>query len=428
MEPHLPLPGASKQPSIVRLELTDTYLQGLRPPPKGQRLTLQDLREPRLFLRVTSTGTCTWSIVGDLPNGQHVRPSLGRWPGLSIGAARRQAIVAAGQLASGINPNEVLQAAKRQREARTGAPTVAGRLAQWRAAKVSDWSDRYRREIERICTKIIEPALGKRPLAETARQDWTGLLASVREQRPGTAAWLYSTYSSFLNFAEAHGWIDTLLLPRKGQSVIAPRLEHRERVLSDIELAAVWQAAGKLSARSSAFVRLLILTGARVSEVAGIAVGEIDRVAGTWTIPADRSKNGISFALPLGPLALAALAAAPPPTGAGPGYGLLGAVRGSALQSPSKVKLALDQLTGIGDWRLHDLRRTYRTNLSRIGVPPQVAERCLNHVTATRLEQTYGRQSFDAEIAAAMLKWQAEVARLVGADGTARKGLHLVAG
>ena len=72
------------------------------------------------------------------------------------------------------------------------------------------WSDRYAAEVARLCTKHLEPKLGKRPLTETVRQDWTALIAQHREKRPATATWLYQIAAAFLTHAEAHGWIATI--------------------------------------------------------------------------------------------------------------------------------------------------------------------------------------------------------------------------
>jgi integrase len=45
----------------------------------------------------------------------------------------------------------------------------------------------------------------------------------------------------------------------------------------------------------------------------------------------------------------------------------------------TQFKLKLDLASGVSDWRLHDLRRTARSLLSRAGVQSDIAERCLGH-------------------------------------------------
>jgi integrase len=360
---------------------------------------------------------------GYLPNGQRVRPTLGEWPSVGIAKARKAVVVTAGDLARGNNPTEARREAKREREARKDMPTVTARLAQWREAKAADWSARYASEVERLCRKIIEPAIGKLLLVETTRSTWADMITAERAERPSTATWLFQLSKAFLNYAEALGWISSNPLPRKGLAVLAPKAESRERVLTDDELIAVWRAADKLNPKLRCFIRLLILTGARVSEVAGLAWGELNLPDGLWALPSTRAKNNQPITLPLNSLALTELQAVLPPDGVGPNHRLLG--RGGALQGISRVKRALDQHSGVTDWTMHDLRRTCRTGLSRIGVPTEHAEAALNHVShRSALVRTYDRHDFGDEVLAALGKWQDEVARLL----RAQRGLHLVVG
>jgi integrase len=235
--------------------------------------------------------------------------------------------------------------------------------------------------------------------------------------------------SSFLNHAEAAGWIPLALLPRKGAATLAPQPSARARVLSDAELADVWTASEGLGEKPRAFVRLLILTAARRDEVAGIRAGEIDLEAGLWRLPAERTKNGQAITLPLGALALAELRAVWPAEPPGPDWRLLGRFAGEAFSGFSRVKARLDgalaeararRAAGAdppAPWRIHDLRRTARTGMTRLGVPKDHAEAALNHVSSrSALERTYDRHDYAPEVLAALRTWQAYVAGLVG-DG-----------
>jgi integrase len=73
----------------------------------------------------------------------------------------------------------------------------------------------------------------------------------------------------------------------------------RERVLSDEEAGAIWRAAGEVPLPFGALVRLLMLTGQRREEVAGMTWTELSEDLTTWTIPATRTKNGIPHLVPL---------------------------------------------------------------------------------------------------------------------------------
>jgi len=170
--------------------------------------------------------------------------------------------------------------------------------------------------------------------------------------------------------------------------------------LTDAELVRVWHAADGLAPPARALVRLLILTGCRVGEVAGIRPAELDRAAGAWTLPPERVKNKRGYTLPLGTLATAELdplLAHNLPAG-----------------STSYLKSRLDELSGVTGWRLHDLRRTCRTGLAKLGISRDIAEACLNHVRDRRgLVGVYDRHDYRNEIAAALLRWHDHVAGLV---------------
>ena len=189
---------------------------------------------------------------GYLPNGQRVRPTIGDWPDMSIAKARKAVVLTAGDLAKGNNPTEAKREAKAEREARKGMPTVTARLAQWREAKAGDWSPRYAAEVARLCTKIIEPGIGKQLLAETTRSTWADMITGERAPRPATATWLFSIASAFLNHAEALGWISSNPLPRKGLATWAPKAAHRSRVLTDDELVSVWHAVMGIAGQTTA--------------------------------------------------------------------------------------------------------------------------------------------------------------------------------
>jgi integrase len=134
-----------------------------------------------------------------------------------------------------------------------------------------------------------------------------------------------------------------------------------------------------------------------------------------WRLPGARTKNKRPHVMPLCPLALAELAAVWPAHGdeAGNDWRLLG-THGNGFVGFSKLKARVDSKAGIAPWRWHDLRRTVRTGLARLGVDRLHAERALNHVSGqSRLERTYDTHDYEAETLAALRRWQAHVASLV---------------
>jgi len=119
---------------------------------------------------------------------------------------------------------------------------------------------------------------------------------------------LHSALTAFFSWCLRHRRIEaspcaTVAKPRAGKP--------RERVLSDEEIVAVWRAAETLAAPYAAMIKLLILTGCRVREVAGMRSSELSPDLSLWTLPKERVKNAKEHRLPLPPLAREIIAAVP---------------------------------------------------------------------------------------------------------------------
>ncbi|WP_019013165.1 tyrosine-type recombinase/integrase [Elioraea tepidiphila] len=407
----------------MQRDLTDAFLRSLRPPASG-RIEAWDTRVRGLHLRMTATGAASWAVRANGADGRRHRVTLGPYPALPLAKARQKALETLAALAQGQNPVAERRQARERRRAEAVAPTVAARWQEWAdiasrtALRGRGWSDAHRERVDRTLRLIVGPALGKRALRDITRADWTGLIATAhRERGPAAAGNTARVIGAFLSFAETSGWIDASPLPRRAATRLAPPVAARARSLSDDELRRVWRAADALGPKPRAFVRLLIVTACRRSEVAGLRLGEVDREAGLWTIPAARAKNRAAHAVPLGPLALAALAEVWPQDAAelAPDHALLGHVRGSALSGFSKIKARLDRASGVTDWTWHDLRRTARTGMSRLGVSREAAEAALAHISGRGgLVGVYDRHDYAREAAEALRTWQAFVAGLVG--------------
>ena len=190
----------------------------------------------------------------------------------------------------------------------------------------------------------------------------------------------------------------------------------RERVLSDEELVAIWGAT-KGPGVYNAIVRMLILTGQRRAEVAGMTWREIAPDLSTWTIPENRTKNRTAHIVPLSPQ-VQTIIKSTHRTSKDDGEpefvfrGLAGAFNGF-----SKAKTALDEDGGVADWRLHDLRRTMATGLQKLGVRLEVTEAVLNHVSGSRagIVGVYQRHEWADEKRAALNAWGEHIAAI--ADG-----------
>jgi integrase len=182
----------------------------------------------------------------------------------------------------------------------------------------------------------------------------------------------------------------------------------RDRVLTDAELKAVWHAAPTTSEGEvcGAYIRFLLLTGARRSEVSEMKWTELN--GGDWTLPASRNKTGVELMRPLSNAAQEIIAGLPPL-----GEWVFTRTGNAPLSGLSQLKVALDKASGVEGYTYHDLRRTSRSLMSRAGTPADHAERCLGHVIGG-VRGTYDRHSFRGEMAEAYEKLSALISDIVG--------------
>jgi integrase len=229
-------------------------------------------------------------------------------------------------------------------------------------------------------------------LTKLATQD---VLRVIDAQTDAEANKLFTVSRTFFRFC-----VRRKLLQRSPIEGLQPphKTIARSRVLTDQELRSIWQACtgvgdhGRLPRSFAAIVCLLMLTGMRRSECAGLEAkffrGDL------CTLPSALCKNGREHCFPIGDFSKRLLA---PFVAAAPS-GYLFAARGNTdrpFSGWSKTKAALDSASATTDWTLHDLRRTYRTIHARIGTPPHIAERLVNHVSSrSEVEAIYDRFNY----------------------------------
>ena len=369
-----------------------------------------------LVLRVLPSGRATWAVRAWTVDGKRTSIKMGEHPALRITEARRQALIHLGAVQQGQDPVGDRRATRAARRAMTAAITVEKALTDWQVARRSSWSRSYISRLESALRVHVPKTLRGQPLPEVRRDTWTGLLAAVAKEKPGSGAFLYTVISSFLGYSEAVGWIETHPLPRRGRSIIAPHVPARTRVLNDAEWLAVWRAAEREPPRLRVFTRLLILTACRVSEVADVCVGEIVADGAIWVIPGERVKNSRAHVVPLEGLAQHEVRLIrPQETGSlGDAWMLLGRSPMQGFTGNGKLIRRLFQTSATSGWTWHDLRRTARTGMTYLGVSEAAAEAGLNHVTGKgKLVAIYDQSGPAGSGIGALRVWQAYVADVV---------------
>ena len=180
----------------------------------------------------------------------------------------------------------------------------------------------------------------------------------------------------------------------------------RDRVLSPDELKAIWAATADES-DYGAVIRLLMLTGARLNEIAALRWSEVqdDRIV----LPAARTKNARQHEIPLAAPARDILDGRP----RRPSRDLIfGRRHARPLSGWTELKAGLDARIAIAGaplpaWTHHDIRRSVATHMAEIGVQPHIVEAVLNHVSGHKhgVAGIYNRATYEREKRQALDMW-----------------------
>ena len=165
----------------------------------------------------------------------------------------------------------------------------------------------------------------------------------------------------------------------------------RDRLLNKDEIRWFWSACDGINEPFKSIFRLLLLTGQRLNEVAGISRIEL-RDNGEWHLPGERTKNRRAHVVPLPSSPQSIIAARP----AGENQFVFPTSAGKPPVNWSKAKAELDAAmlaiaqkergpdVVIEPWRLHDLRRTAVTGMAELGIRPDIIELTVNHAGGSR--------------------------------------------
>jgi integrase len=286
-----------------------------------------------------------------------------------------------------------------------------------------EWPKSWR-EGRRCLDNHAVPHLKDKPLPDITPADIRQLLKRL-DDRPATKRNLFATLSYLFNKSKKDGLISVSPL----EKIDAPRpVTSRDRTLSNDELRWLMLALKDEERPYGDLVDDLLHLGQRRGEVAGMQWQELDRAEREWTIPAARAKNGCANIVPLTPRAIAKFDR----LAGGEKWPRSGLVYPSRSKTPisgwSKLKARLDKAmkaeakkagATIEPWRLHDLRRTFATNMQRMGVTHAAIEHLLNHREKARtgIAKVYQTHDFKPEKRKALERWESELARLTERAG-----------
>jgi integrase len=404
----------------MRTLITDRTLRGLKPAPAGKRTVIWDSAVPGLCVRVTDKGAASFSVMRRVKgSASPVRRVLGigwtvPFPAgqplpYSLALAREDARAMVLKMAKGIDPKE-----EEREQAGRRANTFAAVAETFIAKHVSKL--RSRKPVEASIRRELIKRWGDRPITEITQRDVGEMVEAIADSgRPYAAHRAFAYTSKLFAWAKARQLITASPCTDIHTTELAGKKEPRQRVLSGVEVGALWRAVNGLGYPAAPFTYLLLLTGQRLREVANMAWQEIDLEKALWTIPPERMKGNTAHEVPLSPATVAILKALP--RWSGP-YIFSNMSGEKPISGFSSLKTKIDRaLPDAAAWRFHDLRRTMRTGLGGLPIPTNVAELCIAQAQ-TGLHKVYDQHSYRDEKRRAFTLWAERLHAIVnGTDG-----------
>lgn len=386
---------------MPRLKLTKSAIDVLPTPTKD--IVYWDSGCPGFGVKITPKGRKVFIVLYRAGGtGSRLRKyTIGPYGRVTLHQARAVALKIFAARTDGRDPAAERQQARRR--------LVIDRVEDLVELFITDHLSKTRsaREISRLLRREVSYSWGTWSVHEIGKRQIIDLVTQVAARgTPSAANKLLRVVKAFLGWCVGRAILD--ISPANG--LAAPTRERaRDRVLKDDELARVLRAARQMDGPYGGIVELLALTGQRREEVAQLTWDEIDLASRIWTLPASCTKNGKPHIVYLSKEAIALLMRVPKL-----GKFVFSLTGLKPFQGFSAAKRDLDQVCGVSDWRLHDLRRTCVSGMARLGVAPHVADKVLNHQTGTisGVAAVYQRHEFLAERKDALERWGAHIASL----------------
>lgn len=397
---------------MPRTSLTAASAERLRPPSNGQ-IEHYDRRLPGFGLRISYKGSKSWFLMTRL-DGRLVRVTLGKYPAVSLADARDLARNAGRLAAEGKDPRVLRAEAKRERQ-QERRNTFAVCTADFLERHGKRIRPSTLREYRRILTGADTRGWREMPITQITKRDVLDVIEGIDQRgSPGAAKRALTYIRKFFNWCAERDMISgvpTDRIPRPHPEV------QRDRVLSEEELRYLLRALDTEPSLFRTLVRLLLLTGQRRAEVAGMRWSELRDMDGDgarWEIPAERTKNKRGHVVPLAAAARELIRSLPhvtdlvfTTTGDTPFSGFGRAKeRLDGRIAPLRVADGLPLMT---PWTLHDLRRTMVTLMNeRLSVPPHIVEAVVNHMSGSAkagVAGVYNRALYLEERRKALVKW-----------------------
>lgn len=394
-----------------KVKLTKSAIEKLSPPLSG-RIFVYDSTITGLCICLTNTGTKTWYLYRKM-NGKPVRLKLGRFPEVTVEAAKNLATEAAGRMAGG-EDIQAARAAKRKKEV-TWGNLFEKYLTEHAKIHKKTW-----REDEANNTRNLKDWT-ERPLSSFTRP----VIAEKHRQIGATGATttanrILSLVSKVFSFADEAGLWDKRN-PCKGIKKF--KEVERDRFVQPNEMPVLLLQIQKYpNPTLRDYFLMCLLTGARRANVFTMKWVDVNLKEGIWRIP--DTKSGQAVRIALAPEAQTILCERKKicETEGGSEYVFPGRYGKSHLKEPKKAWAKILENSGLKDLKIHDLRRTLGSWQAAAGVSLPIIGKSLGHRTTTataiyaRMNLDPVRESVSAAVTAMMTAGKKVVSEMKAQD------------
>ncbi|MBN8606234.1 MAG: integrase arm-type DNA-binding domain-containing protein [Caulobacterales bacterium] len=378
------------------MALSDSKLKALKPKLRAYKVA----DGASLYVVVTPSGGRLWRF--DYQHaGKRKTLSLGRWPAVSLKAARDRRNDAQAMLGDGVDPCDAKQARKHAAKP-SEKPTFEQAGREWHAAQLRRWSEDYGPQVLTRLEADVFPHIGAKRFADITRGDILETLRKVEARGVHeTARRLRQYVGAIYRYAGATDESVVDPSPMLRGAMEAPPAPVHHNALKPRELGEFMVKLKRYDkdhggdAETRLALQLTIFTVGRTGEIINAEWSEFEHIEhaekALWRIPGERMKAGDPHLVPLSKQAREALIELHEITGGGK-Y-LFPIARGTPgrrkVMSNNSMLFALYRLGYRGRATVHGFRRNFSTWANEGGWPSDDVELCLAHDERDRVRGAY---------------------------------------
>jgi integrase len=391
--------------------LTDVQPKNAKPKDKPYKLS----DGGGLFLLVNTDGTKYWRMAYRFDGVQRLL-AFGKYPEITLAAARKKRMEARDKLNAGIDPAEAKRADKAEKAA-ASANTFEKLARAWHATRLDTWRESTAKDTINRLEKDIFPEIGKLPIASITHQQMIAALRKVEERGAREVAHrLKATCARVFSYANQHG-IENKNPAADLKDVLKPTVSGHFAAIAPKELPAFLASLRNNNARLYAptriAIRLMLLIFVRSSELRTTPWSEINLDTGEWIIPWQRMKRGKLTVNPdttdhhvcLSRQGIELLRELKAYTGGSP-YLFPNQRDHRKPMSGDAIRMALNRMGYEGKMTTHGFRALAMTTLKEsLGYRHEVVDRQLAHAQKDKIASAYDRAQFLEERKKMMQHW-----------------------